>query len=530
MSERLLLRGGLVVDGTGRPATPADVLLEDGVIAAVEVPGRLSEDAAQVRELGGAVVCPGFIDVHSHADNAPLLAEDDQSKITQGVTTEVVGNCGFSLAPIADAHRDALRGLMGRIFPPLQADWSTLPELFSATDAAGYVTNYAPLVGHHSLRVAAMGMADGAPDAEQLAAMRTATQAAFEAGAFGLSTGLIYPPGLFARDVEIQALAEVMPAGLPYVTHMRGEGRMVMDSIAEAIRIGEAAGRPVQISHLKAAGRPVWGRMGEALALLDAARERGVDVTHDVYPYLAGSTMLTATLPPWFQEGGNPSVLRRLREPASLDRLRRDIESDDGTWENHVAGCGWGGIVVASTRSHTHDGKSLEQIADDTGVEPLQALVDVLSAEELEASMIIFSMQEEDLVEALRHPLTMVGSDGLPPGGGGKPHPRMWGTFPRVLSRYVRETGVLSLEEAIRKMTSLPAQRFGLRGRGEVRPGAVADLLVLDPALVHDEADYADPVRPARGILDVFVGGRLAVDAGAYVGERHGSRLTPAGS
>lgn len=529
MSGRTLLRGGLVVDGTGSPATPADVLLQDGVIAAVETPGRLATDNAEVRELGGAVLCPGFIDVHSHADNAPLLTEDDQSKITQGVTTEVVGNCGFSLAPISDMHREALGGLMGRIFPPMKADWSSLPELFAATDAGGYVTNYAPLVGHHALRVAAMGMADGAPDAAQLAAMRRAAEEAFEAGAFGLSTGLIYPPGLFARDAEIQALAEVMPADRPYVTHMRGEGRMLLDSVAEALRIGEAAGRPVQVSHLKAAGRAVWGRMGEVLAVLDAARERGVDVTHDVYPYLAGSTMLTAMLPPWFQEGGNPSVLRRLDEQASLDRLRGDIESDDGTWENHVAACGWGGIVVASTRSHTHDGKSLLQIAEATGVEPLQALVDVLRAEELEASMIIFSMREEDLVEALRHPLTMIGSDGLPPGGGGRPHPRMWGTFPRVLSRYVRETGVLTLEEAIRKMTSLPARRFGLEGRGEVTPGAVADLVVLDPAVVHDAADYADPVRPAVGIIDVWVGGRLAVDGGTYAAKRHGTRLAPGG-
>ncbi|MFW3172654.1 N-acyl-D-amino-acid deacylase family protein [Geodermatophilus sp. CPCC 206100] len=527
MSPRTLLRDALVVDGTGAPARAGDVLVEGDRIAAVEPPGLLSGDGAAVRELGGAVLCPGFVDVHSHADNAPLLAEDDQSKITQGVTTEVVGNCGFSLAPISAAHRDDLQGLMSRIFPAMVADWSTFPELFATLDGAGYVTNYAPLVGHHSLRVAAMGMADGAPDADQLAAMRHATEQALEAGAFGLSTGLIYPPGLFARDAEIQALAEVMPADRPYVTHMRGEGRMLLDSISEAIRIAEGSGRPLQVSHLKAAGRAVWGRMGEALALLDAARDRGVDVTHDVYPYLAGSTMLTATLPPWFQEGGNPSVLRRLEEPASLERLRRDIEADDGDWENHVTACGWGGIVVASTRSHTHDGKSIQQIAEETGADPLDALVDVLRAEELEASMIIFSMREEDLVEALAHPLTMVGSDGLPPGGGGRPHPRMWGTFPRVLARYVRETGLLSLEEAVRKMTSLPARRFGLADRGEVRAGAVADLVVLDPATVQDEADYADPVRPASGVLDVLVGGTVVVDRGSYVGTRAGRRLAP---
>jgi N-acyl-D-amino-acid deacylase len=527
VSGRTLLRGGLVVDGTGAPGRHADVLLEDGVVAAVEPPGRLPEEGVAVRDLAGAVLCPGFIDVHSHADNAPLLAEEDRSKITQGVTTEVVGNCGFSLAPVEDEHREALRGLMSRIFPALQDRWRSLAEFFEVTDAAGYVTNYAQLVGHHSLRVAAMGMTDGRPDAGQLATMRDLAEQAFAAGAFGLSTGLIYPPGLFAGTDEIAAVAGVLPAGRPYVTHMRGEGRMLLDSLTEAVQIGETVGRPVQISHLKAAGRAVWGRMGEALGILDDARARGVDVTHDVYPYLAGSTMLTATLPPWFQEGGNPSVLRRLGEPASLDRLRRDIEADDGSWENHVAACGWSGIVVASSRSHAQDGKSLQQIADDAGIEPFQALVDVLRDEELEASMIVFSMREEDLVEALVHPLTMIGSDGLPPGGGGKPHPRMWGTFPRVLSRYVRELGVLSLEEAVRKMTSLPARRFGLAGRGEIRPGAVADLVVFDPATVHDRADYDDPVRPAAGIDQVWIGGRLAVDGGAALGLRGGTRLAP---
>lgn len=302
---------------------------------------------------------------------------------------------------------------------------------------------------------------------------------------------------------------------------------MLMESIAEAVHIGEAAGRPVQVSHLKAAGRPVWGRMGEALELLDDARKRGVDVTHDVYPYLAGSTMLTAALPPWFQEGGNPSVLRRLSEPASLDRLRRDIEGDDGSWEDLIAACGWSGVIVASSRSHRHDGRSLQQIADETDVEPFQALVDVLRDEELEASMIVFSMREEDLLEALTHPLTMIGSDGLPPGGGGKPHPRMWGTFPRVLSRYVRELQVLTLEEAVRKMTSLPAARFGLKGRGEIRPGGLADLVVFDPGTVQDRAGYDDPVRAADGIDQVWVGGSLVVDGGTYRGLRRGSRLTP---
>ena len=211
MSTRTLFRGGLLVDGTGTPGRPADVLVDGTEIAAVEPPGSVPEDSAEVRDLRGAVLAPGFIDVHSHADNAPLLAEDDQSKITQGVTTEVVGNCGFSLAPITDAHRDALRGLLSRIFPPLDVPWQSLGEFFEVTDAAGYVTNYVQLVGHHSLRIAAMGMSDGPPDADQRATMSRLAEEAFAAGAFGLSTGLIYPPGLFAREDEIASLAEILP-------------------------------------------------------------------------------------------------------------------------------------------------------------------------------------------------------------------------------------------------------------------------------------------------------------------------------
>jgi N-acyl-D-aspartate/D-glutamate deacylase len=263
--------------------------------------------------------------------------------------------------------------------------------------------------------------------------------------------------------------------------------------------------------------------MAEALQLLDDARRRGVDVTHDVYPYLAGSTMLTATLPPWFQEGGNPSVLRRLSEPASLDRLRRDIEADDGSWEDLVASCGWSGVVVSSSRSHRHDGRSLQQIADEAGVEPFQALVDVLREEELEASMIVFSMQEEDLVEALRHPLTMIGSDGLPHDV--HPHPRLWGTFPRVLGHYAREVGLFSLEEAVRRMTSLPAAQFGLVDRGSLRPGAYADLVLFDPTTIADRATFEFPTRPAAGIEMVMVNGRVVWQGGAATGARPGRAL-----
>jgi len=527
-SDQLLIRDADLLDGTASPSHRADVLIADGIIEAVEECGRLSESGRVVLTARGQTVTPGFIDVHSHADNAPFLAQDDTSKIMQGVTTEVVGNCGFSLAPRLVDTAPALEALAARIFPQLPWSWNSFADLLAATDARGYVTNYAPLVGHHALRVAVMGMSDAAPDDRQQARMGDLLDEAVEAGAFGLSSGLIYPPGLFAATEELTDLAKRLPESRPYVTHMRGEGSQLMASIAEALSIGEGSGRRVHVSHLKTAGRQNWGRMQAALDALDRARERGLDVRHDVYPYTAGSTMLTASLPPWFQEGGEPSLLSRLADHAALDKLRDQLGRDDGTWENHIFGAGWEGIVIASSASHDFDGRSLAQIASDRGSEPFDALVHVLIHEQLQVSMIIHSMNEKDLTLAMSHEKTMIGSDGLPPGVGGKPHPRMYGTFPRVLARYSRELATLELPDAVRRMTSLPAESFGLHDRGVVAPGMAADLVAFDPAKVRDLADYTEPTRAPEGIAWVMVNGKVVVRDGSYVGGRAGRRLAPA--
>jgi N-acyl-D-aspartate/D-glutamate deacylase len=300
-----------------------------------------------------------------------------------------------------------------------------------------------------------------------------------------------------------------------------------MASLDEAIAVARATGRRLQVSHLKVAGRPNWGGMPAALQKLDDARADGLVVTHDVYPYTAGSTMLTATLPPWFQDGGDAEVLRRLEDPACLTRLAADLERDDGTWENQVLGAGWEGIVVASSSSHTHDGKDIATIASDLDVAPLDALVEVLSAESLQVSMVVHSMQEPDLELAMQHPATMIGSDGLPPGTGGKPHPRGQGTFPRVLGRYVRERGTLDLDTAVHKMTGLPARTFGLHDRGVVAEGNIADLVVLDADVVVDGATYAEPTTPPEGIVLVMQAGQVVVRDGTYQQVRAGRRLTP---
>ena len=369
-------------------------------------------------------------------------------------------------------------------------------------------------------------MENRAPRAEEIKLMLRFMDEALDAGVFGMSTGLIYPPGVFAQHEEISALVRNLPDNAIYTTHMRGEGVQLFQSIAEALRVGEETGRRVQISHLKAAGRPNWGRMNEALEKIEAARSRGVIVTQDIYPYTAGSTMLTACLPPWFQEGGNDRVIERLKDQKALKDLSEEIEQSTGDWENMIVGAGWNGIVVSSTGSHNYESESLEAIGKRLGIAPLDALVKVLLAEELRASMIVHQMSEEDVVTALQNPYTMIGSDGLPPGTGGRPHPRTYGTFPRILARYSRELGVFGLEEAVRRMTSLPASTFGLTDRGVIAVGKQADLVCFDPEKIQDLATFDDPVQTPQGIPWVMVNGSVTVQDGIFQGSKFGQRLT----
>lgn len=517
----------MVIDGTGAEAQARDILIVGDRISRVSPPGTEERGEHEVVDAGGHVVAPGFIDVHSHADNAPFLADDDTSKILQGVTTEVVGNCGFSLAPVTAANADVLKTYSRRIFPPLPWGWGSLGELLDAADAAGYVTNYVPLVGHHAIRVAVLGMDDRSPSSDEQRQMERLVDSAMADGAFGLSTGLIYPPGLFARTEELVRLASRLPEGRPYVTHMRGESTGLLDSLHEAVRIGREASCALHVSHLKVAGRRNWGAMPEALAIIHKAKQNDTVVSQDVYPYTAGSTMLTAALPPWFQDGGHASVLARLNSPGDLDRLRADLEVDDGSWENIVASAGWDGVVVSSTASHEFVGMSLQQIAEATRREPFEALIQVLVQEGLQASMVMHMMHEDDLDTALADSLTMIGSDGLPPGSGGKPHPRTYGTFPRVLARYAREKNSLTTVEAVRRMTSLAAESFGLYDRGVVAPGKSADLVCFTASDVTDRSTYQDPAQAPEGIAWVMQNGSIVVRDGAYLGERRGKRLAP---
>lgn len=524
-----LIRGGQVADGTGAPLRQADVLTGGERIRAVEPPGAIPDDGGyQVVDATGLVVAPGFVDVHSHADNAPLLQEDDTTKILQGVTTEVVGNCGFSLAPALPDRAEELARLSGRIFPPMAWTWRDFPSWLETLDARGYTTNYVPLVGHGTLRLAVAGFDNRPLRPDELERMRGLLGEALAAGAFGFSSGLIYPPGVFADTGELAALAEALPSDRVHATHMRNEGLGLLASVEEAVEIARRGGCRLQVSHLKAAGRAAWGRTREALDLLDRARADGVPATHDMYPYTASSTMLSACLPAWAQEGGDEAVLARLADPDSLARISADVDRGETESRGNLLAVGYDRIRVASSASHAYEGSTLAEIAEANGTGGFEALVEVLRAERLQVSMIAFTMDEADLATVLSSPWTMVGSDGLPPGVGGRPHPRMTGTFPRVLGRYVRERGVLELSEAVRRMTALPAATFGLADRGVVRAGAVADLVAFDPDRITDIGDYDDPLRPPAGLAWVRQAGQLVVEGDRWLGTRRGRRLTPA--
>ncbi len=522
--NKTVYAGAMVIDGTGRPAGAYDVFVSGERIEDVR-PHADTHAGWNVVDAGGLVLAPGFIDVHSHGDNAPLLPDDDTMKILQGVTTEVVGNCGISLAPTSSQHRATLLSSLEAVMPVNDSIGSDFADLLRATDAHGYVTNYAPLVGHGTLRMAAMGMERRAATSRERAFMRAALEESIEAGAFGLSTGLIYPPGVFSDVDEIVELAKCLPHGTIYTSHIRGEGDTLLDAVAEALTIGEEANVPVQISHHKACGKKNWGKTRDSLELIRQARARGVVVHQDVYPYTAGSTYLKAVLPPEFHEGGNEATLERLRDPQRLQALQKALESDSSDFQNFVAEAGYDGILIAFTPSHRFEGRTITEIAAELGRSEFDALIHVLVNEQLAAMMTIFLMNEDDIARVLRDEHTVIGSDGAAPGVQGCHHPRSYGTFPRVIAHHVRERKTLTAESAIHKMTGLPARIFNIPDRGTVAPGKFADLVAFDPRTFSDDLDYRDPARNPKGLAWVVLRGTEVVRGTTYLGGRRGTRL-----
>ncbi|MBZ0253113.1 MAG: D-aminoacylase [Candidatus Methylomirabilis sp.] len=537
---RLRIANALLIDGSGAPARPGEVTIEDGRLAEV---GEARLAADRTLDAGGLALAPGFIDMHSHGDFTLPAEPLAEAKVLQGVTTEVVGNCGLGLMP-ANARVEGMYETYTRlIFGEEGGD--TSPSLAAYRDrlhGLGISVNAACLIPHGNVRCAAMGLEERAPGASELDRMRRIVGEGMEQGAFGLSTGLIYPPGAFAEADEVAELCKIVaPYGGLYATHMRDEGNRLVESVEEALAIGERAGVPVQISHHKAAGKFNWGKVKDSLARVDAARAAGRDVHSDVYPYCAGSTVLAAMLvPPWAFEGSMEKMVERLREPATRARIVAESQArilgyvPDLWWLRHIPRRlllpfvirAMGDLVtVSSARRHPEfEGKTLGEIARMQGKGLYDAALDLLVAEDGAVAAIAHIMREEDVRTVMRHAATMIGTDGFP-ARDGKPHPRSYGTYPRVLQHYVREEGLLTLEEAVHKMTGMPAAKLGLADRGLLRPGAWADLVLFDPGLVEDRATYAEPRRAPLGMPHVFVSGVWTVKDGRHTGARAGRVL-----
>lgn len=481
----LVFRNASVVDGTGSPPFKADVAVDGDRIARV---GTVGGAATRDVDATGLTLTPGFVDTHTHDDTALLRWPGLPFKLAQGVTSVVVGNCGFSAAPGAQQATRLFEGIFGT---GGEVDWDDQSGYMRAVQSRGPGVNVVALVGHSTLRLAAMGSERRGPTAQELDRMRTWLRQAMEQGACGLSTGLIYTPGRFAATEEIVELArEIAPFGGVYASHMRNEGNGLLDSVAETVGIGREAGCAVHISHHKAAGKPNWGLVAKSLEKVDAERAAGMDVTLDVYPYTAASSRFAA-----YHEIG--AVNER--------------SADD--------------VVLASHPTLTrYEGWTVRRIADDMGVDVKAAADRIAEGGGRHAVAILHAMSEQDVEANLRHPHMMIGSDGIPVLEG-KPHPRLFGTFPRVLATYVRERGVLPLQDAVRRMTSLACQRFGLVARGVVRQGAYADLVLFDASRVADLATYEDPMREPAGIRMVVVNGAVACEDGRHTGAGTGRVL-----
>jgi N-acyl-D-amino-acid deacylase len=520
----VLIRGGRVIDGAGNPWYRADVGIAGDRIAAV---GRLArEPAARTIDADGLFVCPGFVDMHTHSDLQLLVNPPHEAKVHQGVTLDVLGQDGLSYAPVTDDVLEQLRGqLAGWNDDPPGFDWSwrTVREYLDRLDRDGIALNACYLAPHGTIRMCAMGYDDRPPTGEELAQMKRLLAEALEQGAVGLSTGLTYTPGMYADDDEIVALLEVVREhGGYYTPHHRNYGRRALEAYADCIEIARRSGVPLHLAHAHL-GYPInKGKAPELLAMIDAARDQGLEVTLDTYPYLAGSTYLHAFLPSWMHVGGGAATIERLRDPALRERLRAEME-DEGSDGFHEIPMDWSIVVIGNGR---FVGMSIADAAAAEGKRPIDFLCELLVDAELTVSCIAHTGNEENVRMTMAHWSHTVGSDGILVGD--RPHPRSYGTFPRYFAVYVRELGILTWEQAVRKMTSLPAQILRLPDRGLLRPGMAADVTCIDPETIRDTATYEDPRQLPDGVPYVIVNGAVVVDDGRHTGSLAGRALRPA--
>ncbi|OGD44858.1 hypothetical protein A3K79_03520 [Candidatus Bathyarchaeota archaeon RBG_13_46_16b] len=524
----LIVKNGIVVDGTGNPWFKADIGIRDGRISDI---GELSSsESKRVLDAKGLVVAPGFIDMHAHSDFSLLVNPLAESKVRQGVTTEVIGNCGSSAAPLNDFLKEEISVASPVLEEAnLKLDWSSMEQYLEKLERKGIALNVVPLVGNGNIRALVMGYDSQRSSRSELEKMKEAIAETMEEGAFGLSSGLIYPPSCYADTKELIEICKIVAKyGGIYTSHIRGEAETLINSVKEAIQIGKKTGIPVEISHHKASGKSNWGKVKQTLKMVEEARSTGVDVTCDVYPYLAASTGLDALLPSHVWEGGIEKFVEKLKSRKIRRQLMREMKEGQS---NLSMADGWNTIMIVYCRGHIeYEGKTIAEIIEQKRIDPFDFVFDLLIEEKASVTTVLFTISEKDMCAVLRHSSSMIGSDSstkAPYGvlGKGRPHPRTYGTFPRVLGEYVRRKNLLTLENAIRKMTSFPAQKLKLRDRGLLRLGMWADVTVFNPEKIRDKATYANPHQYPVGIKYVIVNGKVIIANGKHTRELPGKAL-----
>ena len=532
----IVIHGGRIIDGAGNPWYAGDIAITDGRIVAIgKIPGGI---ARRVIEAKGLVVAPGFIDMLGQSETSLLIDNRSLSKLAQGITSEITGE-GGSIAP---QNALTIAAAQPSLDPyHLKIDWTTLQEYWQRLEKKGTPINIGTYVGAAQVREAVLGDVNRAPTPEELEKMKALVEQAMQQGALGISTALIYPPGHYAKTEELIELAKVAARyGGIYATHMRSEGQNEMAAVREALRIGEEAQLPVEIFHLKVSGKSRAGKMVEIVRMIQEARDRGQDVTADMYPYLAGMTALASSLPPWVADGGLNKLLERLHDPAVRQRIKTEMSATgERTWENlYLDSGGAPGVMVSSVVNpelKQYTGKTVAEIAQAQHKDPLDALMDFVLADKGLSSALYFIASEEDLQTGLRQPWTSIGLDINEMSLDGPlfephTHPRGYGSMARFLGHYVRDLKLMSLEQAIRKITSLPAQREHLVGRGLIKEGFFADITIFDPSTIIDKATYTQPAQLAEGVKYVIVNGQMAFENGKATGAMAGKALKGQGA
>ncbi|HEX2597563.1 MAG TPA: D-aminoacylase, partial [Terriglobales bacterium] len=528
----VIIKNGRIIDGSGNPWVSGDVAIKGDRIAAI---GNLGDAKAErTIDATGMVVSPGFIDTLGQSEFPLLIDNRSLSKLSQGITTEITGE-GASIAPQNELTLAALKPFLDQYH--VKVDWTTLDGYFQTLTKVGTPLNIGTYVGAAQVREAVVGDADRAPTAEELEKMKRLVEQTMKDGAFGVSTALIYPPGHYAKTEELIELAKVASQyGGLYASHMRSEGQSEVQALEEALRIGREAHLPVQIFHLKVSGKTRWGSMPKIVNMIQTARDSGQDVTANMYPYVAGGTALASSLPPWVADGGTEKLLERLRQPQVRARIKQEISAGDhANWENlYFDSGGPGGVLVSGIENpelkKKFDGKTVAEIAKLQNKAPLDALMDLVIDDKAQSGALYFIANENDLRYGLKQPWTSIGLDASEESLDGPlfeehSHPRAFGSMPRFLGYYSRDLHLLPLEQAIRKITSLPAQRERLRGRGLLKAGYFADITVFDPANIRDRATYENSTALSEGIKYVFVNGQLEYGDGRLTGVKAGRPL-----